>query len=502
MKAKSAVVAGVILALSVGAACAQDVRIALQDDPDTLDPAKNWTFVGRHVLASLCDKLVDISTEGSIVPQLATEWTTTADGKSVTLKLRPGVKFHDGEPMDAAAVKYSLDRDLNLPGSRRKTEISAISNVVVIDPLTVRLDLSAPFSPLIAQFTDRAGIIISPKAAEAAGDKFDAKPVCAGPYKFVERVPQDRIVLEKFDDYWDKEHFFFHHVTFLPISDASVRFANLQAGQLDIIERLAPTDLDVAKRDSRVAYAKVTGLGYQNITFNIGNGPKADNPFGRDKRLREAFELSLDRKVLNDVVFAGEFTVGNQPFPPGNPYYAADLPVPERDLAKAKALIKESGVEHPSFTLMVPTNNELQPAAQLMQSMAKEAGIDVKLQSIELVTELAQGREGKFEANFIGWSGRVDPDGNIHLLLSCKAAGNDGHYCNPEFDRLLEAARTTSEPAARKALYEKAVHILLDERPDIYLYHQNWIFGLSSKIAGFKAYPDGLIRLRDTHYKS
>src|SRR5262249_45420031 len=155
----------------------------------SLDPAKNWTFVGRHVLSSLCDKLVDIAPDGTIAPQLALAWTTVEDGRAVTLKLRPGVTFHDGEAFDAAAVKYNIERELTLPGSRRKSEIDTVTGAEIVDPLTVRLLLARPFAPLIAQFTDRAGMMVSPKAAQAAGDKFDQRPICAGPYKFVERVP-------------------------------------------------------------------------------------------------------------------------------------------------------------------------------------------------------------------------------------------------------------------------------------------------------------------------
>ncbi|HZS84760.1 MAG TPA: ABC transporter substrate-binding protein [Stellaceae bacterium] len=484
-----------LLALLPATAAAQNLRIALQDDPDTLDPAKNWTFVGRHVLSSLCDKLVDIDPEGRIVPQLATEWTTAEDGLSVTFKLRSGVTFHDGEAFDAAAVKFNVERELTLPGSRRKSEIAAVASAEIVDPLTVRLRLKAPFAPLVAQFTDRAGMMVAPKAAAEAGDKFDQHPVCAGPYKFVERVPQDRIVLEMYPGYWNAARYHFARVTFLPISDASVRFANLRAGQLDLIERLAPSDLEALKADKSLAWAAVTGLAYQGITFNVGNGDGAKNPFAKDKRLRQALELSLDRKAIDEVAFNGLFAVGNQPFPPGTPYYVADRPVPGRDVAKAKALLAEAGMPHPHLTLLVPTNNELRPVAQLVQDMAKEAGIDIELQSIELITMLAEARQGKFEADLIGWSGRVDPDGNTSLLLACGAAGNDGHYCNPAFDKLLEAARETTDEARRKTLYAEAVRILLDDRPIIYLYHQKWLYGMSARITGFTAYPDGLMRL-------
>ena len=187
------------LALSAamaGSAFAQtNLRIGLAEDPDVLDPSLARTYVGRIVFSSICDKLFDIDEKLNIVPQLALSHETSADGKEVTIKLRPNVKFHDGEPFDAEAAKFSLERHLTLPGSFRKPEIGSVENVEVVDPLTIKLHLKAPFSPLLAQLTDRAGMMVSPKAAKEAGDKFGLHPVCAGPYKFVERVAQDRIVL-------------------------------------------------------------------------------------------------------------------------------------------------------------------------------------------------------------------------------------------------------------------------------------------------------------------
>src|SRR5262249_27014188 len=152
--------------------------------------------------------------------------------------------FHDGTKMDAAAVKYSLDRHLTLAGSTRKSELAGVTGVEIVDPSTVRITLSAPFAPLVAVLSDRAGMIVSPKAAEAGAAAFPSHRVCAGPFKFAERVPQDRIVLEKFPDYWNRGHVKVDKVTFLPIPDSAVRLANLKSGDLDMIERVAPTDLD------------------------------------------------------------------------------------------------------------------------------------------------------------------------------------------------------------------------------------------------------------------
>ena len=186
-----AALAGVMLALIPPAHAQSQLRIGLAEDPDILDPTLARTFVGRIVFASICDKLFDIDDKLNFVPQLAASHEVSADGKTVTIKIRPGVKFHDGEAMDAEAVRYSLDRHLSMTGSFRKPELAAVDKIEVADPTTVRLLLKAPFSPLIAQLSDRAGMIVSPKAAKEAGDKFGLKPVCAGPYKFVERVQQE-----------------------------------------------------------------------------------------------------------------------------------------------------------------------------------------------------------------------------------------------------------------------------------------------------------------------
>ncbi len=206
-------------------------------------PPSARTYVGRIVFASFCDKLFDIDEKLNIVPQLALSQETSADGKEVTIKLRPGVKFHDGEPLDAEAAKFSLERHLTLPTRSASRNSPAVDHVEVVDPLTIKLVLKAPFSPLIAQLTDRAGMMVSPKAAKRPGDKFGLHPVCAGPYKFVERVQQDRMVFEKFADYWNKDNVFIDRIVFLPIVDATVRLANLKSGGLDLIERVLATDI-------------------------------------------------------------------------------------------------------------------------------------------------------------------------------------------------------------------------------------------------------------------
>jgi peptide/nickel transport system substrate-binding protein len=483
--------------LLAGAASAQTaLRIGLAEDPDILDPTLARTFVGRIVFAAMCDKLVDISPELEVVPQLATEWHWVDDNKGLVMTLRQGVKFQDGEKMDAAAVKFSLERHLTLPGSNRKAEISALKSVEIVDDHTVKLVLDKPFAPLLAQLTDRAGMIMSPKAAEAAGDKFGEHPVCAGPFKFTERVAQDRIVLDRFADYWNKDTIHFDRVTFLPIPDTTVRLANLQSGQLDLIERLAATDLDAAGKDSRLKVAAITSLAYADILINTNNGDRAKNPLGQDKRVREALELSIDRDALNQVVFNGQFTAGNQWEAPSSPWYVKSMPIPARDVAKAKSLLAAAGVPHLSFTMMVPNGTEILRAAQVIQSMAGEAGFDIKIQATEFASSIDLAQKGEFEAYLAGWSGRTDPDGNLYNFVSCKAppALNASRYCSQDVDAELDAERTAGTADERMTHFAKIAAITLVDRPLIYLWHLKWLYAMSSKLTGFTAYPDGLIR--------
>src|SRR5882757_9726792 len=313
-----------VLSVTAGATFAQtNLRIGLGDDGDALDPSLSRFYTTRIVFAALCDKLFDLDEKSNIVPQLALSQETSADGKMVTIKLRPGVKFHDGEPFTADAAKYSLERHMNMKGSFRKPELAAVDSVETAGPLAVKLNLKQPFSPLLSQLTDRAGMMVSPKAAEASGDKFALKPVCAGPYKFVERVAQDRIVLDRFADHWNKDHFFIDKITYVPIVDSTVRLASLRSGSLDMMERVLATDIKTVRDDPKLKLSKAVSLGFFAILVNVANGPKADNPLGKDARVRRAFDLSIDREALNQVVFNGEFVPGNQWGSPQNPYYQA-----------------------------------------------------------------------------------------------------------------------------------------------------------------------------------
>jgi peptide/nickel transport system substrate-binding protein len=336
--------------------------------------------------------------------------------------------------------------------------------------------------------------MVSPKAAKALGDKFGTRPVCAGPYRFVERVAQGKIVFERFPDYWDKANIHIDRVEFVPILDSTARLASLRSGDLHMIERASPTDLPEIRGDNRLKVSGVPELGYQTIPMNVSNGPKSKT-LG-DVRVRQALDLAIDRETLVKAIFNNEYVPGNQWVSPASPYYTAKFPVRKRDVAKARQLLKDAGQPSLTFTLIVPPERDRQEAAQIIQAMLAEAGVTMNIQTQENVTMLTNGRKGDFEAYFTFWSGRPDPDGNVFTQSTCKGAQNDSHYCNPAMDALLTKARQTSDPAERKKLYDQANEHLMRDLPRLILWHRRVFTGYSAKVTGFTPYPDGIIRLR------
>jgi peptide/nickel transport system substrate-binding protein len=480
--------------MASGAAMAQStLRIGLQDDPDVLDPVRARTFVGRIVFASLCDKLVEITPDLKIVPQLAETWSTSQDGKTLTLKLRKGAVYHDGAVIDAASVKANLDRARTLPDSNRKSELVTVDSVDAPDAQTVVIHLKEPDASLLSQLSDRAGMMMSP----ASFDKDPgSKPVCSGPYRFKERVQNDRIVLEKFPQYWDAADYHFDRVVFTPIPDATVRVNNLRSGDLDIIERVAPTDAKAVKEDKNLRLAPVTGLGYQSFSINLHNGARAEGPLAKDKRVRQALDLAIDRDAINQVVGEGLFPPAYQPFPPASFAFDKSVERHGRDVAKAKALLKEAGVDRVKLEITFGNNTTMQQVYELIQAMGAEAGFDITLRPVEFASLQSALARGDFQGGQSGWSGRVDPSGNIYQYIHSNGSLNDEKYSNPAVDKLLNDARAESDEAKRKDLYSQVLATIHDEDPIIYLFYLPWTFGVQKKIDGFVAYPDGLIRLK------
>jgi peptide/nickel transport system substrate-binding protein len=503
----------IALTLQVQLAHAQKTTfvVALNQDPDILDPTLSRTYVGRIIYEHMCEKLYELDENLRIFPQLAAELPEFSDGgKTVTIKLRQGVKFSDGTPMDAEAVRFSLDRHLNTKGSARRSELELVSAIEVVDPLTVRLRMKAAFSPIVAMLTDRAGMPISPTQAKKLGEKFGTSPVCVGPWEFAERVPQDRIVLVKSKEYFDPGQAKFDRLVFRIIPDDNVRLANLRSGDIDMMHLVAPTDAASLRKEGRFELTRVTGLHYQSLTINLHNKhgkntPQVDlgTPMANDPRVREALELSLDREALNQVAWDGQYTPGCTPLSPVSPFYDKGRRCPARDVAKARKLLADAGLAGGySFELTIVNDPQQRRLGEIIQGMAQEAGFKITLRPSEFASALKDDDDGKLQVFLVGWSGRVDPDGNIHQFHTCGGSLNTTGSCNKDIDDLLNKAREVSDFAQRAALYKEAIEkMVLSRRNLIYLYHQNYLVAYPKNLKNYKAVPDGLIRLKGTSWQ-
>jgi peptide/nickel transport system substrate-binding protein len=484
------------------------LRVALAAEPDKLDPTLARTLVGRTVFNAICEKLYDVDSKLALVPQLASalpEFST--DGLSVKIKIRDGLKFADGTTMDAAAVKTSLDRHISLTGSARRSELSSVSGVDMTDASTVTIKLSKPFAPLTAVLADRAGMIMSPTALKAAGDNFATNPVCIGPFKFSSRVAQDRSEVVKDANYYDANKVHLEKVVYKIIADATTRFNNLRSGDVEVLDGVAATDVDALKAESKLKLISSDSLGYQGITINLGNVAGVGKPAGilptgiagpmsADARVRKAFEMSLDREAINTVVFRGQFTPACGPISSASPLSSdAAQACAKHDPAGAKQLLTQAGVQMPVKVSMVIGNTpEASRLGEAIQAQAKEGGFDLQLVPTEFAASLDQTDAGRYQMFQIGWSGRVDPDGNIANFVRTQGSQNVCGYSNPAVDSLVDQARATAEVAKRRDLYGQIITKLHEDVPLIYLYRGKNFTGVSNTTVGVQVYGDGILR--------
>ena len=222
------------------------------------------------------------------------------------------------------------------------------------------------------------------------------------------------------------------------------------------------------KGDASLTFAPIAGLGFQQFMFQRGQRQARRRQSVQNKLVRQAFQYAIDRNAISEVAGGGIFDPAQQPFPPASPYHSDKFPPTKRDVAKARALLKQAGFERVKAEVMFGNNTTTSSIAEIVQAMASEAGFDLSLRPTEYAALQKESAGGNFQVVMLGWSGRVDPDGNIHAFVTCKGALNDGHYCNPEVDKLLNEARTVPDEAKRKAIYDQAQTIIQDELPGVY----------------------------------
>ncbi|MEU1245545.1 ABC transporter substrate-binding protein [Micromonospora arida] len=478
--------------------------IALSAEPDALDPTLSRSLYSRYVFQAMCQKLYDVNEQAQVVPQLATALpTTSGDGRTVTIPLRPGVRFADGTAFDSAAVKATLQRHLTNARSARKSELGPIDGVDTPDAQTVVLRLKQPFAPLLGALADRAGMIMSAQALRTLGDDFASAPVCVGPFKFAKRVPQNSIEVVRDPNYYDASKVHLDAISWRILTDASIRAANLRSGDAQVADSVSTQDVASLRQDSAVSVLQSQSLGYQGLTINVGNvdgvgtAPKPINrPLAQNAKVRQAFEHAIDRKALVDAVFNGLHAAACSPISPASTFSSPEAQTcPAHDPAKAKQLLAEAGVQTPYTVTMLASNTpDTLRLAQALQSMVKDGGFDLKINPVEYSSLLDEQDRGNFELLQLGWSGRIDPDANITNFVGTGASQNVAGYSNPQLDTLLTQARQAGDVDERRKLYGQAVTLLQQDDALIYLYRQRNLTAVSKQIQGLQVYPDGVIR--------
>lgn len=467
--------------------------VSTPTEPDSLDPTFADTFAARLVFTSLCEKLYDADGKLGLVPQLAAALPRTSDdGRTVTIRLRKGVRFNDGTPFDAEAVKTTLDRDRTAKESARATELEAISRVEVVDPATVRLRLKHPSAPLTAQLADRAGLIASPTALKRLGANFTTAPVCVGPFRYRSRVSGNELSLVKSPYYYDRDKVRLSGITYKFIPNSSVAAANLQSGDVDAAEHLDPSDAVNLESEKGFRVLRSKTIAYQSLAVNIRKN--AGTPLSKSADLRRALEMSINRKALNAAVWNGQEVPDCGPLPVQSPMRTEPVCTPF-DPAGARALVKKSGFTPPiKVELMASTGAATQREAQAVQSMADDVGFDVSVRPLDLVSALVLARAGNFDAFLVGWSGRVDPDGDTNGLVTTGGPNNFSGLADPGVDDLIARAAATADTAARTRLYAQANRRVSTHRALFYLYHNSWFVGTSRRLHGVDYRPDGIPR--------
>ena len=478
-------------------------------EPKSLDPQAVTAVNDFRILMNVYDGLVRYKSGTlEVEPALATSWTISADGTEYTFKLRRGVKFHDGSDFDAADVEFNFDRMLDENHPYHHTGpfplsffFSAIEDVEAVDASTVRFKLNAPYAPFLSNLAYPTGLIVSPESVQEHDKEFGRNPSGTGPFKFAEWESNAKVVVTRNADYWDGAPSL-EAVVFRPITDGNTRVAEMLSGGLDVMVEIPPDSV-----------AQFNGNGFNlleqagpHLWFLILNAK--EGPFA-DKRVRQAINYAIDKKTLVEQVLQGTAEVASGPTPPAFSWaYNESLQPYPYDPEKAKQLLKMAGHENASLTFYVTEGGsgmlDPVPMGTAIQADLAKVGIDVKIETYEWNTFLGKvnpGLEGKADMAEMAWMTN-DPDTLPYLALRTdawpdKGGFNSGYYSNPEVDKLLEAARQSTDQAERAKLYQQMQEIVYEDAPWAFIANWKQNAATSDSVRDFELQPSFFLLLKD-----
>lgn len=473
-----------------------DVVVSQGSKPKSLDPNMYNEIPALTVTEQIFNTLLKVDENGDIVPELAEsyEYITPTE---LLIKLKKGVKFHNGETMTAEDVAFSINRMLEKPASR--VMIDAISQVEIIDDYTIKLVFSQPSSPLLFGLAHPLTAILNKKDTLAKNDVIATSPVGTGPYKFVSWGSGEKIELVAFDDYFEGRPKI-DNLTYRAITENSSRLAALETGEVDIAYNIDAIDSATVEKNSNLQLISQPTTSTEYITFNNTKYPFDNVDF------RKAVNYALDKQSMADTIFMGKAKPANSIVNPNVFGYSSEVEGYPYNVEKAREYLKKSGIKNPSFTLFVNDNTTRLQLAQIIQANLKEIGINMEIETLEWGTYLQKTAQGEHQALLGGWvSGTSDADIVFFPLLHSSShggAGNRAFYTNKALDNIIEKARLTANSEERKALFAQAQKILQEDAPFGLLLYKNENIGLNKRVKGFKFDPTTMHNLRNLYIEN
>jgi peptide/nickel transport system substrate-binding protein len=448
------------------------LTIAIARDAVSFDSAKSQDVYSGYIEGLVAEPLFVASPDGKggfVITGNLVDKSDSTDAQNYTWHLKPGIKFQDGTDFNADAVKWNLQRHIDDKSSVRNQDVAPITSMTVVDPMTLKVTLSAPNAAFLSKLTGGAGYMYSPTQFQKVGaDKVatDLTGLGTGPFKFAGWQTGVQITLDKNPSYWQKDasgtqYPYLDHLIFKPIQDENTREANLKTGDADIIEAPPPKDLKSLQANSDLTYKQIPGLSFDFITLNT-----TKPPFDK-KEVREALSYAINRQEVVDTVFYGTRVVADTEIPgvlPGSKLG----PYVKQDTAKAKALLAQAGATNVAFTMTYSNSSPvIEQTAQLFKDEASAAGFNITLQPIDFATVIDNANKANYQASIIGWNGSADPDGFVFPLFKTGAGFNLSHISDPALDALLDKGQTTIDPATRVTAYNQIIDSLVDSQPFI-----------------------------------
>lgn len=489
-----------------GGAEGGDLILAVLSDASSLDPHGSNDVPSSVVQANIYETLVNRDENNEIVPGLAESWEQV-DEDTWSFKLREGVTFHDGEAFNGEVVKMNLDRIRDeAVASPRLFLFEMITEVAVVSDYEVEITTEYPFAPLLAHLSHNGGGMISPASIEAdyealnggsdPGSVISENPVGTGFFKFDSWNPGSEIKLVKNEEYWGEDGAKVDSVTFRVVPDSQVRAADLETGNVHIIDPVQPNEVERINNSGVASVNQKASSSLAYLGFNTEKAP-FDNPL-----VRQAISKAIDREGIISGIYDNYGIPAIGPLAPGIFGYTEDIDVVEYNMEEAKALLEEAGMAD-GFKTSIWTNDnpQRQAIAVLVQEALAELNITVDIQVMEFGTYLEQTAAGQHDMFILGWSNPTgDADYGMYALFHSSQKGNPGNrsfYDNPDVDALLDQGRREADPAAREAIYAEIAQMLTDDAPMAFLLHTEYLTGVSDSVQGFDIGTDGIYQLRN-----